>query len=284
VDGRVSPLPVKLRAPRVVALAVCVIASVLLYLLPSAVKRSVGDAVLSVGFRPVQRTVLWFSSIGELTEENEHLRRSVVRLSMENALLREYEMEALRLRGVLAFASSRPSELIPAELIGLDPGPDLRRIIVAAGERSGVMRDHAVVVPEGLVGRVVQVYSDASVVQLLSDPACRPSGLVRRSRALGIVRTVPGKGLTLDNVPFTDDVRTGDTVVTAGLGGVFPAGIPVGVVSDVRGDPSKVFLDVRLDPFVRTFMFEEVFVVRTFPPEPDTLGFFEPDTSEAEAG
>ena len=85
-----------------------------------------------------------------------------------------------------------------------------------------------VVSVDGLVGRVVETGGGTAWVMLLTNPACRVSGVVRRSGVGGIVAARPGGRLALTGVPLLSDVAPGDLVVSSGLGGVFPAGWPVG--------------------------------------------------------
>jgi len=132
----------------------------------------------------------------------------------------------------------------------------------AGRAESGVKADMAVITPDGLAGRVLRVYDKNSEVQLLIDPSSRAASLDVRSRVQGIVKAGPSGGLILDNVPGYEDVIIGDTIRSSGLGGVFPKGIPMGVVANIQQRSSSyLFADIMVNPFANFNSLERLFVV-----------------------
>ena len=99
-------------------------------------------------------------------------------------------------------------------------------------------------------------------VELLTSPNCRAAARDANTRVLGIVRWTGGKRLLLDNVSISDTVAVGDTVITSGLGGVFPEGLPVGIIVSVVTGESPFFKSIILDPFVDFGALEELIVLR----------------------
>jgi len=109
---------------------------------------------------------------------------------------------------------------------------------------------------------VDQVQGGRSRVRLLLSETTAVSVRNVRSRALGIVDWDPGQGrLRVDQVPYHADFALGDTLVSSGLGGVFPPDLPVGVVASVSEPPERLLKDVALHPFVAFYQIEEVFVL-----------------------
>lgn len=195
-------------------------------------------------------------------EKSRFLLTENVKLALDNMRLREAAWENVRLREALAFRRSDGAKgVIPAEVIGRDPDQIYDTIVINVGVDRGISKDLPVVTAEGLVGHVTQVGESDSVVQLLMRS--RVSALVQSTRAQGIVSWVDGHRFRLRFVEASSLVREGDRVVSSGLGGRYPKGIPIGVVvevNQVKRDP--VFQQVFLESSVAFPDLEEVFVIR----------------------
>jgi rod shape-determining protein MreC len=124
-----------------------------------------------------------------------------------------------------------------------------------------VVQDLAVLTPEGIVGRTFRVGSDYSDVLLIIDSNSTFDAIIERSRARGIVRGAKGNMCRLEFTKRTEDIVAGDTVVSSGLGGIFPKGIRVGVISEVESKPYGIFMHADIIPSVDFSKLEEVFVV-----------------------
>jgi rod shape-determining protein MreC len=118
-----------------------------------------------------------------------------------------------------------------------------------------------VISPSGIIGKTVAVDDKASTVQLLKDPSCKVAARVQRSRASGIVSYLGGPYLSLTNVPADQQVSVGDTVITSGLGGIFPRGLFIGTVTESRRKEGELFLEILVVPGAEFSILEEVFVV-----------------------
>lgn len=122
-----------------------------------------------------------------------------------------------------------------------------------------------IVSEHGAVGKVVQVIGNMSLVQLLSDPSNRTSVMVNRSRAVGILQTENGRDFFV-RLRNHDNVRAGDTIVTSGLGGIYPKGLSVGFVTAIDDRTNPLFKRAYLDFSVNFGKLEELFVMR-LPPQ-----------------
>lgn len=194
-------------------------------------------------------------------EKSRYLLTQNVKLAIDNMRLREAAWENVRLREALAFRrGDGETGVIPAEVIGRDPDQIYDTIVINAGFDRGINKDMPVVTAEGLVGHVAQVGESDSVVQLLMRS--RVSALVQSTRAQGIVSWVDGQRFRLRFVEASSLVRKGDRVVSSGLGGRYPKGIPIGTVVEVnqiKRDP--VFQQVFIESSVDFPDLEEVFVL-----------------------
>ena len=194
-------------------------------------------------------------------EKSRFLLTQNVALALDNMQLQEAGWENMRLRKALSFRPLDGSTRVTsAEVIGRDPDNIYDTIVINVGRDHGVDKDMTVVTPEGLVGHITQVGASDSVVQLLMRT--RVSALIQATRAQGIVSWVDGQRFRLQFVEASNLVREGDLVVSSGLGGRYPKGIPIGTVMEVNQEKrAPVFLRVILKSIVDFSVLEEVFVL-----------------------
>jgi cell shape-determining protein MreC len=202
----------------------------------------------------------------------------VLALELELASLRRAERENLRLRAMLGYSPPTGYRTVPARVIGLDLDPLQGIAWLDAGTGSGVREGSPVVTVDGLIGVVDRAWGGRSRVRLLVNEDTAVSVRNTRSRALGVAAWDPGGGrIEVGQVPFQADFAVGDTLVSSGLGGVFPPDLPVGTVAQVSEPPERLLKEVELEPFASFYRLEEVFVL--LPPAgapafgtPDSLG------------
>jgi rod shape-determining protein MreC len=205
-----------------------------------------------------------------LRGENEQLRV----MSLQAGEARE---ENARLRRLLALKSRLPLATLAGEVIGREAGGWVRSLTVNRGRGDGIAQQTPVIVPDGLVGRVVQVHRGAAVIQLLNDPASTVGAVVLRTRTAGLVEgdaggTVRFKFMARDG----SSVAPGDLVVTSGLGTLFPKGLPVGRVVKIEDKGSALFHFAVLAPAVDFSRVEEVLLLTGQTPQ-DLAALFPTD-------
>ena len=194
--------------------------------------------------------------------ENHHLREDNERLRVEALVVGETLDENERLRRLLALQTRLPIRTLPGEIIAREWGGWVRSLIVNRGRTDDVQRLTAVISPDGLVGRVVDVRRGSAVVQVLSDPTSTVGAHTLRSRTPGVVEgeprgTIRFKYMARDVAGLT----VGDLVVTSGQGGLFPRGIPIGRVRAIDDRGSALFHFAMLDPVVDFARVGEVLLV-----------------------
>ncbi len=207
----------------------------------------------------------WFSFVGDIEkmdEDNESMRQEIDRLHSENAKLKEMVHENELLRAEVGFQHEFSYETVPAAVISRSTDPALKAIEINVGARQGVAVDMPVIVSEGLlVGRVVEVFAGTSTVLLTIDKQSSINAVVQDTRANGIVHGEHGLDLRMELIPQNEDIQPEQTVVTSGLAGIYPAGLLVGKVGEVRESQNALFKEARLDPVTDFDHLEIVFVV-----------------------
>lgn len=194
-------------------------------------------------------------------EENLDLRQDIARLQMENARLRERAVEIERLRAVLRLSEEFPYATTAARVVGRDSTNWYRSLVINKGRRQGLAADMGVMTPAGAAGRIVKVYDHFAVVLLLIDRNNAVTGLVQGTRDEGIVEGTE-KGLArIKYLPLLSTVKVGDEVITSGLAGGFPRGLPIGRITKIERREAELFLSAEIEPYSDFTKLEEVLVI-----------------------
>ncbi|MFH1242761.1 MAG: rod shape-determining protein MreC [Pseudomonadota bacterium] len=196
-----------------------------------------------------------------LRQENRQLRRDVDSLREESTRYRELLATHERLKELLQFKETINRPVLAAQVIGRDPTGWFKSIVIDKGSRAGLRPNMSVVNASGVVGRIVSVSPNYAKVLLVIDQNSAVDCLIQRSRDRGIVKGFSTEICKLDYMEQSSDVAVEDLVVTSGLGGVFPKGLPVGQVSEVKQNSGELFKNIKLRPAVDFSKLEEVLVI-----------------------
>jgi rod shape-determining protein MreC len=209
---------------------------------------------------------LWraYADLRDVKSQNEYLIREVVNLRVQLQQQRALTRGTEQLRSLLDLRTRLGWNTAAAEVIAGSTSPEFHAITIDKGRSSGVTSDMAVIAPEGIVGRVVEPSIGAASVQLLIDQNAAASVMVERSSSQGIALGVGDGTLHFEYLSAVSDVQQGDVVVTAGLDGVYPKGLPVGQVSIVERS-GLTYRRVVIVPYVDFSSLEAVLVVLTRP-------------------
>jgi rod shape-determining protein MreC len=200
--------------------------------------------------------------IGQLRAENARLREEVDRLSQEAVQIGELQRENAELRAELGFRQSNQDfTWVQARIIGFDPSNLVHAIIINKGTQDNVATGMTVVTPSGLVGQVVAVTPTTAKVLLITDVSSSVDSLIQSNQAKGVVEGSRDGQLTMTYIPQGVKVQTGDRVVTSGLGGIYPPGLWVGTITDVRQNDVDLYQDAQLEPAVDFSRLEVVLVI-----------------------
>ncbi len=162
------------------------------------------------------------------------------------------EAENTQLRSLLQSSARLGDHLLIAEIVNVDGDPYSHQVCLNKGKEEGIYVGQPVLDAEGVIGEVIEVFENTSRVILLTDPS---HGIPVEDLRNGVRGIAMGTGtlktLDLHYVPTTVDIQVGDLLITSGLGGRYPAGYPVGVISAINRDSSDSFATVQIKPSAR---------------------------------
>lgn len=249
------------------------------FVLPASLARKGKGAVRGV-MAPAERgtaglgkrlseAALAIRGIGGTTEKNRDLSHELVRLQAEFSKLREAEADNIRLRRAFKFYHQAPHSMIPCDVLSRNISGWWNSVKIGKGSADGIRKNHAVISPDGLVGKIAETNRCTSEVLLVCDPAFRISARITRVDVFGLVR---GAGVNLRGRPMTrmdfidkdTRVRVGDEIVTSGLSGkegVSPKGVHIGYIEKIHRDDSGLFLFAEVAPSATISLLDYVFVV-----------------------
>lgn len=206
-----------------------------------------------------------YVSLVGLKQQNEALETEVKALRLENMTLRERAEATARVERLLGFPEPPEWKREGARVVAHRVGPTaiLETILVDRGKLSGAVEDTPVLSPEGVVGRIFRAGLTVSTVLLLIDPSSRIAVVGRDNRAAGIVYGMGAdEKLVVKYVGLTSTIEAGEVLVTSGMDGVYPKGLPVARVSAVKREEGTLFMDVQAEPLVDILRLEEVLLLK----------------------
>lgn len=198
----------------------------------------------------------------QLVTENAKLREQLLHAEAGLAQFNSMQEENSRLRELLDARERWNLQARLAELIEVDLDPYRHRLLIDQGIKAGIGSGQVVIDAYGLIGQIQRPDAERAEVILITDPGhAVPVRVVRN----GLRAIANGTGdtdrLELPHIPFSADIVAGDELVTSGLGGRFPAGIPVAIVKQVRGDDSATFAIAEATPLAGLTRSNQVLVL-----------------------
>jgi rod shape-determining protein MreC len=211
--------------------------------------------VLTVANSPldtIHDAATWFKEMSRLREENSTLQYQNRQLLQWQAAAKELDADNHSLRNLLNVIPSKNSSYITARIVSDVSGPYLHAALIDGGNDTGVKKDEAVTNENGLIGRVISTGANSSRVLLLSDINSHVPVVSEHTQEKSILTGNNTDLPTLSYLRPTNSIAVGERIVTSGDGGIFPPGIPVGVVTSVEGGVVKVdlFADVAKAKYV----------------------------------
>lgn len=194
------------------------------------------------------------STLSELEQKN-------AELTARNAELEEAEQTATRLESLLGLGNTYNLQSTAARIISGSTDSWSRSVTIDKGTTSGLAVGMPVVGSQGAIGEITECGPATATVRLLSDENSSVAAMLQKSRAQGQVEGSVDGTLHLSMISTDQEVNVGDTVVTSGLGGVFPKGLPIGTVASATKNDDSIYYDIVVNPLSGTENYEEVLVI-----------------------
>jgi len=182
-------------------------------------------------------------SLAIVSEENQYLREKNLQLNLELESILYAADENRKLRELLDFKRDTKLKIIAARIINKGIQTNLNSLTIDVGSKDGLLPNQAVLTPDGIIGKTVQVGQFSSLVQSISDNNFRLSVRIMPSGAVGILRWNSNSMCKVYEIQKNVEINIGDRVITSGFSKIYPPKLPVGIVSgvyDERGSYQKV--------------------------------------------
>lgn len=211
----------------------------------------------------IRSSVRFVGDIASVYSDNKTLKAENERLLQQTAQLQEVLAENVRLKAVLDYKKTIPQfQVVVASVIARDMAAWSSTVMIDRGSSDGIAKGMPVVTSRGLIGNVIQVFPYSAKVLLVTDGNSSVGALVQRpeSRVAGIVKGADAPALAprMVNLARDADVIKGDKIITSGLGGIYPKGLPIGEVTDVVNEEGGLLKYAVVKPAVDFDRLEEV--------------------------
>ena len=203
-----------------------------------------------------------YLDLRHVRQHDRDLQYQIDQLRLLQASIAEDAVQGHRLQALLAFQQTYVSATVAAQVIGTS-GTDISRVLyIDKGTDDGMKPDQAVITPDGIVGKLRDVFPHTSQVLLINDQTSGAGVILANTRIRAILRGTTGGRLEIGNLTEDSRIQPGEPVVTSGGDQVFPRGLPVGTVESIRPDPeNQPYTAIRVRPTANLFQLEEVLVI-----------------------
>jgi rod shape-determining protein MreC len=208
-----------------------------------------------------------YINLRQTRQQDAQLKQEVARLREEEASFAEDAQQGRRLQKLLGFKESYVTSTVAAQVIGTSGSERSHVLYLDKGSDDGLKPEQAVITPDGVVGKIRDVFPHTSQLLLISDPSSGAGVLLATTRIRGIVK---GR-VEIDNLTADSRIKVGEPVVTSGGDLVFPRGLPVGTIESIEPDPlHQPYTAIRIKTAANLSRLEEVLVItgtsETLPP------------------
>ncbi|MCD4740912.1 MAG: rod shape-determining protein MreC [Desulfobacteraceae bacterium] len=218
---------------------------------------------VSKSIKAIEDVWIAYFCVVSAAKENVDFKKQLANIDRIKSRARELEFENNRLKKLVNFTRSVEYSFVAAKVIARDPSPWFKTIMVDKGKKDGLSKGLPVVVSEGVVGHVIKVAPNYARILLITDRNSAVDSLVQNSRVRGIVKGGSGKECFFRYALRKDKIQTGEIIISSGFDQIFPKGLKVGEVVNVKKEPSQLFQKIIIKTCVDFDKIEEVLVVIT---------------------
>ena len=203
-----------------------------------------------------------YVNLRDVRQQNRDLQQQIARLRIEQAAFAEDAIQGHRLQALLAFQQHYIASTVAAQVIGTS-GSDLSHVLyIDKGADFHLRPDMAVITPDGIVGKIRDVFPHTSQVLLISDTTSGAGVVLSSTRILAILHGSPNGQVQINNLTADSRIKPGETVLTSGGDQIFPRGLPVGTIESIAPDPDhQPYTVIRIKPAAKLSQLEEVLVI-----------------------
>ena len=203
-----------------------------------------------------------YVDLRHVRQHDRDLQYQIDQLRLREASLAEDARQGQRLQQLLAFKQQYVGKTVAAQVVGTGGGDQSRLLVIDKGASDGLKQDMAVITPDGVVGKIRDVFDFSAQVLLLNDPNSGAGVVLTTTRSRGILRGTPSGGLQIGNLMPDERIKPGEPVITSGGDRIFPRGLSIGTVSAIRPDPEhQPYAAISIKPAANLDRLEEVLVV-----------------------
>jgi rod shape-determining protein MreC len=170
-------------------------------------------------------------------QQNHDLQAEIARLREEQAAFAEDAQQGRRVQAMLGFQQQYISKTVAAQVIGTSGSDRSRVVTIDKGTADGLKSDQAVITPDGIVGKLRDVWGHSAQLLLINDATSGAGVILESTRIRGIIRGAANGKVEINNLTADSRIKPGEHVITSGGDGVFPRGLPVGVIESIAPDP-----------------------------------------------
>jgi len=203
-----------------------------------------------------------YVDLRHVRQQNRDLQQQLTRMRIEQAAIAEDALQGRRLQALLNFRERYVGSLVAAQVIGTSGSDQTHVLTIDKGWHDGLRPDMAVITPDGIVGKLRDVFPDTSLVLEINDQSSGAGVILESTRIRAILRgTVAGR-VQIGNLTADSRIKPGETVITSGGDQVYPRGLPVGMVVNIAPDPDhQPYTAIAVRPAVDLDRVEEVLVI-----------------------
>jgi len=209
----------------------------------------------------VGNTTSKYANLISIKKNNKRLLKEVSRLKMTSAAYQEIKLENERLRSLLKLKSRSPMTLTASTVVAEDLLSENQTLTIDKGIKEKLKEEMGVLGLNGIIGNLLKVSNRRAQVLLLTDRFFVVEGVIQRSREKLIIEGTGDVSITARHIRASVDIQVGDLIVTSGGDSIFPKGLPVGIVEEIKVSNAGITKTAQIRPLADLFNAEELFII-----------------------